>query len=39
MAVTSGTGLAVITVLQLITQRMFDARERLRFDRLLTEPR
>ena len=37
--VTSGTGLAVITVLQLITQRMFDARERLRFDRLLTEPR
>ena len=33
--VTSGTGFAVITVLQLITRRMFDARERLRFDRLL----
>ncbi len=36
--VTSGTGLAVITVLQLITRRMFDSRERLRFDRLLKEP-
>jgi len=36
--VTSGTGFAVITVLQLITRRMFDARERLRFDRLLKEP-
>ncbi len=36
--VTSGTGLAVITVLQLITQRMFDSRERLRFDRLLKVP-
>ena len=35
--VTSGTGFAVITVLQLITRRMFDARERLRFDRLLKE--
>jgi putative ABC transport system permease protein len=33
--VTSGTGFAVITVLQLITRRMFDSRERLRFDRLL----
>jgi putative ABC transport system permease protein len=33
--VTSGTGFAVITVLQLITRRMFDTRERLRFDRLL----
>lgn len=37
--VTSGTGFAVITVLQLITRRMFDSRERLRFDRLLKEPR
>jgi len=37
--VTAGTGFAVITVLQLITRRMFDSRERLRFDRLLREPR
>jgi putative ABC transport system permease protein len=37
--VTSGTGFAVITVLQLITRRMFDSRERLRFDRLLKEPK
>jgi putative ABC transport system permease protein len=37
--VTSGTGFAVITVLQLITRRMFDSRERLRFDRLLRTPR
>ena len=37
--VTSGTGFAVITVLQLITQRMFDSRERLRLDRLLRTPR
>jgi putative ABC transport system permease protein len=35
--VTSGTGFAVITVLKLIAGRMFDARERLRFDRLLRE--
>lgn len=33
--VTAGTGFAVVTVLNLITRRMFDARERLRFDRLL----
>jgi putative ABC transport system permease protein len=33
--VTSGTGFAVIIVLQLITRRIFDSRERLRFDRLL----
>jgi putative ABC transport system permease protein len=37
--VTSGTGFAVITVLQLITRRMFDSRERLRFDRLLRQSR
>jgi putative ABC transport system permease protein len=37
--VTSGTGFAVITVLQLIIRRMFDSRERLRFDHLLREPR
>ena len=37
--VTSGTGFAVITVLNLITRRMFDARERLRFDRLLKASR
>ena len=37
--VTSGTGFAVIIVLQLITRRMFDSRERLRFDRLLKVPR
>jgi putative ABC transport system permease protein len=35
--VTSGTGFAVVTVLQLITRRMFDSRERLRFDRLLKQ--
>ncbi len=35
--ITAGTGFAVITVLQLITRRMFDARERLRFDRMLRE--
>ena len=33
--ISSGTGFAVITVLNLIARRMFDARERLRFDRLL----
>jgi putative ABC transport system permease protein len=37
--VTAGTGFAVIMVLQLITRRMFDSRERLRFDRLLKVPR
>lgn len=36
--VTAGTGFAVITVLQLISRRMFDTRERLRFDRMLKEP-
>ena len=35
--ITSGTGFAVITVLQLIARRMFDARGRLRFDRLLRD--
>jgi putative ABC transport system permease protein len=33
--VTAGTGFGVIAILQIITRRMFDARERLRFDRLL----
>jgi putative ABC transport system permease protein len=36
--VTAGTGFGVIAVLQIITRRMFDARERLRFDRLLQKP-
>ena len=35
--ITAGTGFAVITVLRLISGRMFDARERLRFDRMLRE--
>ena len=34
--VTAGTGFGVIAVLQILTRRMFDARERLRFDRLLS---
>jgi putative ABC transport system permease protein len=33
--VTAGTGFGVIAILQIITRRMFDERERLRFDRLL----
>ena len=37
--VTAGTGFGVITVLHLISRRMFDARERLRFDKLLRAPR
>ncbi len=34
--VTAGTGFGVITVLHLISKRMFDGRERLRFDQLLS---
>jgi putative ABC transport system permease protein len=37
--ITAGTGFGVITVLHLISHRMFDARERLRFDKLLRVPR
>jgi putative ABC transport system permease protein len=37
--VTAGTGFGVITVLHLISHRMFDTRERLRFDKLLRMPR
>ena len=37
--VTAGTGFGVITVLHLISRRMFDSRERLRFDKLLRAPR
>jgi putative ABC transport system permease protein len=37
--VTAGTGFGVITVLHLISHRMFDARERLRFDKLLRTPK
>ncbi len=33
--ITAGTGFGVISVLRLISIRMFDARERLRFDRIL----
>jgi putative ABC transport system permease protein len=33
--VTAGTGFGVISVLQLISRRMFDKRERLRLDLLL----
>ncbi len=36
--VTAGTGFGVITVLHLISHRMFDTRERLRFDKLLRTP-
>jgi putative ABC transport system permease protein len=37
--VTAGTGFGVITVLHLISRRMFDTRERLRFDKLLRTPK
>ncbi len=37
--VTAGTGFGVITVLYLISHRMFDTRERLRFDKLLRTPK
>jgi putative ABC transport system permease protein len=33
--VTAGTGFGVVSVLHLISKRLFDSRERLRFDRLL----
>lgn len=35
--VTAGTGFGVIAVLQMISRRMFDRRERLRFDQLLRD--
>lgn len=37
--VAAGTGFGVISVLHLISHRMFDTRERLRFDKLLRTPR
>lgn len=37
--VTAGTGFGVMTVLHLISKRMFDSRERLRFDKLLRAPK
>jgi putative ABC transport system permease protein len=36
--VTAGTGFGVISVLHMISKRLFDSRERLRFDQLLVEP-
>ena len=35
--VTAGTGFGVVAVLHLISKRLFDARDRLRFDQLLAE--
>ncbi|MCK5001433.1 MAG: iron export ABC transporter permease subunit FetB [Gammaproteobacteria bacterium] len=35
--VTAGTGFGVVAVLHLISKRMFDSRDRLRFDQLLAE--
>ncbi|MDH5611978.1 MAG: iron export ABC transporter permease subunit FetB [Gammaproteobacteria bacterium] len=35
--ITAGTGFGVIAVLHLISKRLFDARDRLRFDQLLAE--
>ena len=35
--VTAGTGFGVISVLHLISKRLFDARDRLRFDQVLIE--
>jgi putative ABC transport system permease protein len=37
--ITAGTGFGVITVLHLISRKLFDARDRLRFDRLLQPAR
>lgn len=37
--VTAGTGFGVVAVLHLVSKRLFDTRERLRFDRLLAEPK
>lgn len=37
--ITAGTGFGVLTVLHLISRRMFDSRERLRFDKLLRTPK
>ena len=36
--VTAGTGFGVVSVLHMISKRLFDSRERLRFDQLLVEP-
>ena len=35
--ITAGTGFGVVAVLHLISKRLFDARDRLRFDQLLAE--
>jgi len=35
--ITAGTGFGVVAVLHMISKRLFDARERLRFDQLLVE--
>lgn len=37
--ITAGTGFGVIVALHMISHRMFDARERLRFDKLLRMPK